>query len=127
MDDRENYFDYVANVLGIKTVMFDQAEFKNETVPLLLVVQDLSTYSDPEKELLEKMIAALKMDPKILRLVDLREAATVQRGYTIEFLDEAGVSEGTVRRVFSPRTLLQKPALKKQAWDDLQKVIRHFS
>ena len=128
MDDRENYFDYVTGVLGIKTVMLDQAEFKNETVPLLLAVQDLSTYSAAESELLEKMIAALKMDPKSLRLVELAQAAAIQRGFTVEFCDQtSGVATSTLQQVYSPRTLIQKPNLKKQAWDDLQKVIRHFS
>lgn len=128
MDEREKYFEFVTGVLGIKSILLDSTEPTQETIPLLLLVEGLAGYTKEENELLTKMIAALKMDSEMYRLADLQQAGGVKRAYTVEFLDQttATLTEN-VQQVFSPRTLLKKPALKKQAWDDLQKVIRHFS
>jgi hypothetical protein len=129
MDDRENYFDFVTGVLGIKSMLLDQEAAGGTTkIPLLLAVEGLSGYSKEENELLAKMIAALKMDAKTYLLTDLQKAGDVQRDFTVEFRDQKKeTSVPDTQQVFSPRTLLKEPALKKQAWEDLQKVIRHFS
>ena len=128
MDERGKYFEFVTGVLGIKSIMLDTAARPADPIPLLLLVEGLSGYSKEENDLLTKMIAALKMDSKMYRLADLQQAGSVERTYTVEFLDQTTESRAeNLQQVFSPRTLLKNPALKKQAWDDLQKVIRHFS
>lgn len=123
MDEREKYFEYVTGVLGIKSILLE-AGSAVETIPLLLLVEGLSGYSAAEEELLSKMIAALKM----YRLADLQQGGGIQRSYTVEFLDQTKVaSSENVQQVYSARTLVKNPVLKKQAWEDLQKVTRHFS
>ena len=126
MDERENYFNFVTGVLGIKTLLLETETLTGTPVALLLAVESLNDYTDAENELLGKMIAALKMDPQTYRVSDLESSKSVARNYTVEFLDQPTANEVNKQKVYSPRTLLKDGTLKKVAWDDLQKVIRHF-
>ena len=127
MDEREDYFDYVINVLGIKSV-FMQPEIAKTKIPLLLAVENHKTFNAAEKELLEKMISSLKLDLNLIKVFDLADVGDFEFGYKISFLNAPkSVLADNQMQVFSPRMLLKDASLKKQAWDDLQKVIKYFA
>ncbi|AGH95255.1 hypothetical protein [Pseudobdellovibrio exovorus] len=137
MSEKEDYFSYLENVLGIKTVLIDQASQQASSQqiksPLIFLVEGLSSYSADETELLNKMIAALKIDLSQVQAVDSQISASCEAEFTVHFVDHLGASlpriptGETVLVTHSPRFLLKNAAFKKQAWDDLQKVIRFFS
>ena len=133
MAEREDYFDYVANVLGVKSFYLEPGVVSFEPAahtPLLILVEDLSNYSPEESDLLEKMVAALKLDPSIIKITDLKNSTAVNSDFKIYFTDKGlgtGSSEANQVSTYSPRVLLKKAILKKQAWNDLQKVIQFFA
>lgn len=125
MSEKSDYFDYVTEVLGIRSIL--QAPETRGAAPLLILVEDFSAYSSEEKDLLAKMISALKLDPKILRVSEESTGETGDK-FTLYFQDKPG-AENSAEKMFtySPRVLLREPSLKKKAWDDLQKVIQIFT
>ena len=130
--EREDYFEYVGNVLGVKSFYLEPGfDLSMSThTPLLVVVEDLSTYSAEESDLLEKMVAALKLDASLIKIVDLKNSTTVSSDFKIYFTDRelsVGGTEANQVSTYSPRVLLKKAILKKQAWNDLQKVIQFFT
>jgi hypothetical protein len=122
----ETYFDYVENVLGIKQVLTSRIEFSVPVgaieVPLLITVSELLSYSEAENELLYKMVAALKLDPTNYVVIDTSNADGYNSNVELRFVDNPGASNETQIQTFSPRILLTKPELKKQAWTEMQKV-----
>jgi hypothetical protein len=132
-DARHDYFEYLENVLGIKTILqpkdlADKSAFA--VTELLFVVQDYASYSAEELDLLSKMIAAVKVDPSRLKVCDLREAQNFQTQCLVIFQDQTQtppIQAILCIQTFSPRVLLKKPELKKVAWTELQKVLQHFS
>lgn len=129
-DPRSAYIDYVQNVLGVKAIMREAGDAEASAVrPALWVrVQNLSTYSEAEKDLLSKMLAALKLGPSLYFVVETgsREDQALSSELVLEFADERIEVSGKVL-TYSPRTLLQKGDLKKVAWADLQKIIAAFA
>lgn len=128
-DPRSTYIDYVQNVLGVKTLMRDSDETAAAVArpPLLVRVQGLTTYNEAEKDLLSKMLAALKIDSALYVVVDAGTAdGQAHPGQLIlDFADDRTESADHVL-TYSPRTLVQKPELKKVAWADLQRIIAAF-
>ena len=125
MSEKSDYFDYVENVLGVKSIMLNP---KQDT-PLLIAVENLNSYSVEEQDLLGKMVGALKVDLQKISLIDLSEAEKFQSEFTVYFMNqpiEKQSSKNTVT-TFSPRILLKKAELKKNAWTDLQKVLTYFN
>jgi hypothetical protein len=92
-------------------------------------VEGLASYQAEEKDLLEKMVAALKIDLNNIKIMDAEAESLEQNRYDflIQFQNnpERGDRERTLS-TYSPRTLLKSPELKKQAWSDLQKAIQFF-
>lgn len=131
MSDKKDFFDFVSNVLGVKNILLSQStENVLQVVPLLIAVENLNSYTDGENELLSKMIAALKIDQKLIRLIDLKDTSLYQPEFAIYFVNELGQkTDSQVNQVqtYSPRYLLTHPELKKQAWDEMQKAIAYFS
>ncbi|MBY0453045.1 MAG: hypothetical protein K2P92_08420 [Bdellovibrionaceae bacterium] len=124
-DPRSTYIDYVQNVLGVKAIMRDAGDTPNLIQkPLVVRVQGLSSYTEAEKDLLSKMLAALKLDPSVYAVVETGgdEEKNFTSNLILDFVDErTEVSDRVL--TYSPRTLIQKPDLKKIAWADLQKII----
>ena len=124
-DPRSTYIDYVQNVLGVKAIMRDAGDTPNLIQkPLVVRVQCLSSYTEAEKDLLSKMLAALKLDPSVYAVVETGgdEEKNFTSNLILDFVDErTEVSDRVL--TYSPRTLIQKPDLKKIAWADLQKII----
>ena len=125
MSEKSDYFDYVENVLGVKSIMLN----RKQNIPLLIAVEDLNSYGVEEQDLLGKMVGALKVEMQRISLVDMSEAEKFESEFTVYFMNqpiEKQSSKNTVT-TFSPRTLLKKPELKKNAWTDLQKVLTYFN
>jgi hypothetical protein len=130
----EDYFNYVVNVLGVKSLYLDandQSEPGAGASRLLIVVEDLLNYSNEEKELLEKMISALKLDLAVIKIGEASAVAHFKYEFKVNFVNDFNPDTQpksvTEMVTFSPRTLLKTPAKKKQAWSDLQRVIQFFS
>lgn len=127
-DPRSLYIDYVQNVLGVKNIMREAGDAQGLVHrPLVVRVQDLSTYSEAEKDLLSKMLAALKLDSSVYIVVESggEEEKSFSSDLILDFADERTEASGRVL-TYSPRTLVLKPDLKKIAWADLQKIIAAF-
>ncbi len=128
-DPRSTYIDYVQNVLGVKSIMRDADDAPSLIQKSLVVrVQNLSSYSEAEKDLLSKMLAALKLDPSVYTVVESGsdEEKTFCANLILDFADERVEASDRVL-TYSPRTLGLKPDLKKVAWADLQKIIAAFA
>ena len=125
MSEKKDYFDYVENVLGVKSILLSP----KQNIPLLIAVENYTDYSPDENELLQKMIAALKVDSKNISLVDLTEEGGFQPEFTLFLMIQPHDKQAAENSVttFSPRALLKKAELKKNAWSDLQKVITYFN
>ena len=129
VSEKKDYFDYVQNVLGVKSILLNQEPV--ETIkqrPLVIYVENYINYSPEEMELLSKMIAALKIDLNWIRVVDL-DNQEIQSEFTIYFIEELNQNdpiEKNIIRTYSPRILLKNSKYKKKAWDDLQVVIKFF-
>lgn len=125
MSEKKDYFEYVENVLGVKSIMLSP----KQNTTLLVAVESLTTYSAEEHDLLGKMVGALKIDSAKISIVDLAEAQNFQPEFFICFQNQP-VEKAPVKNTmttFSPRTLLKKPELKKNAWNDLQKFLTYFN
>lgn len=145
----ENYFSYVVNILGVKSVYIERPESlsasdlnkansaqKNYT-ELLILVEALASYNLVEKELLDKMVVALKIDLNKIKVIDAADKNLWQSQFVLSLLDQGQQTSVPSTKVldensnevltFSPRVLVKNPKLKKQAWDEFQKVILFFS
>ncbi len=133
---KKDYIDYVRNVLGVKSIFSNAAEDavneKIEVQPeisLVVFVQDLKSYSPAEKDLLQKMLGAVKISEELTRVLDITEESKFHSQMSVYLTDELILGKGLASNeihTYSPRTLLLKPAYKKAAWDELQKVLRFF-
>jgi|GEM_PF-5234746 len=137
MSYKKDYFDYVTNILGVKSILLNQDTCNFlQVVPLLISVEDLINYTAAEKELLTKMIDALKIDPLLIKVVDISQAVYFQPEFTIHFCDDVASlsamtkaksnSRSNTVQTYSPRFLLHNIQTKKQVWNELQKAILFF-
>ena len=142
MSEKKDYFDYVENVLGVKSILLEhqhdhEEDQKLKVSPLLILVDNYLGYTVDENELLAKMIAALKIESELIRVFQLNKSEilrTNQAEFTIFFVDDIHQelnkeSLNMTNKIIthSPRFLLKNPKYKKKAWDDLQEVIRFFN
>ncbi len=129
MSEKNDYFEYVENVLGVKSIILNSSNSIHETHPLLICVENFADYTSDEKDLLAKMIAALKIESEKIKVVSLSEKQNFKSDYLICFVDQTLENTEMTNSIstFSPRVLLKKPELKKPAWAELQKVISFFS
>ena len=125
MSEKKDYFDFVETVLGVKSIMLNP----KQNTPLLIAVENLSSYTAEEQELLGKMVGALKIDIGKISIVDLSKAQNYQPEFVICFQNQPNEKTAVKNTLttFSPRALLKKPELKKNAWNDLQKFLTYFN
>ncbi len=129
-DSTKDYFDYLENVLGIKTVVNASLSTPISNTPLLFCVENYASYSTEELDLLNKMISAVKIDPSEWMLVDLSLQKQIQKKVCVLFKDEINADQTDAEltiETFSPRVLLKNPNLKKNTWAELQKVMAFFA
>lgn len=130
MSNLQNYINYLADVLGVKQVFItpsvsDGASLVNQNVVLVVLVENFETYSAPELELLNKMLAALQFDQSKIQTVSYSESAS-KASFQLYLLDDIQTQKAHLSHefvTFSPRVLLKNAALKKQVWGILQRLI----
>lgn len=130
----ETYFEFVENVLGIKQVLLDRtveamaeeiaAGTPPQEIQILISVQDLENYSAPEKDLLYKMIQALKLKPESYLVIDTANKTGYLAQHELSFSDKPQPSTADLIETYSPRVLISKPTLKKSAWTEMQKLLQ---
>ncbi|MGZ3690541.1 MAG: hypothetical protein ACXVAX_03505, partial [Pseudobdellovibrio sp.] len=116
---KEDYFDYVINTLGVKSIYIESSPADINTqasieIPLLIKVENLDNFTVEESDLLEKMVAALKMDLNQIKIIDSRAGREINAGYTVFLVDEnsnpaASTSNSVVTH--SPRVLIKNASL----------------
>ena len=124
----KNYFQYVQDVLGIKNVFFPAKDSNSKNIELLILVDNLKSYSPEESELLHKMIEALKLDPKKYQIVDSQDSNS-KANYQLLLADQVPQSTESLNctATYSPRRLLAEPHLKKVAWVAMQSVLKNIT
>jgi hypothetical protein len=126
MSEKQDYFNYVIDVLGVREILLEGHPAESlEQIPLLILVQDYATYSEEEKELLVKMIGAMKIEAQKIAVTDLSQRTVESSQYALYLCDEVGDENCPANEIqtYSPRILLQRPELKKPAWSALQKMM----
>ena len=109
---KQEIINYFENVLGIKSILRSDSVSTNFYKPLIFI-ENFKSYSPQERELAEKILAAVGLTFDTATIVDV-----VQSACFIIFKD--GPIEAN--EIFSPRVLLQKPELKKTAWEKLKNL-----
>lgn len=120
--DLQNYFEYVQKVLGVRSVVLGATTESAKTCDLWIQIQDFGTYTDAEKDLLQKMIAAMKLENFSVQMTELNSTFSISALTTLKFIDQPQAEGET----FSARVLLLKPELKKKTWSDLQDVVKRL-
>lgn len=130
----KDYLKFAKDVLGIKHLFFSTQQRPQQkhqdagiTHRLIIVVDNLTTYAPDEKELLLKMIGALKMDPESYEIITAEQAANKSAEFTLLLVDTPGEASATTVATFSPRHLLKFPDLKKRAWADMQFLLKKMN
>jgi hypothetical protein len=143
-----SWLKYLQETLGVRSVLWPQAlaHAASEEVTVepekksLVVFVDVQQWSRQEADLFDKMRAAMKLSKdqtKILfagpgemaqKSVELL-AATCVIFFSPELATQAQSMGSDVLQMttFGPRELISNPQLKKQTWDDLQKVMKKLN
>jgi hypothetical protein len=136
---QESVSTYFQQVLGVRSVLIcgetatDKNSVKNSMKKsvLFLLPQVLSSRA---QSLLEKMIAAMKLDLGSYDIIQKDLSPDFDcYSQVIEFVDslqpnlEFNQKPAPHTLTWSPEILLQKPGLKKQVWAHLQQVMKNLS
>lgn len=102
-----------------------------------IVFIDIQPWTRQEADLFEKMRAAMKLSKEQTKIIFTSPTELAQKSlelltatcavfFSPELATQAFVlpEETFVMTTFGPRELLPHPQLKKQSWDDLQKVMK---
>jgi DNA polymerase III psi subunit len=123
----KDYFHYLNEIVGIKSVMIEPNVSDFQKFSLLIKVQNLSTYNADAMALLEKMITALGLEKDGIKVADYDLVpSNLQPEYILSFvLNPDLVVAKSINEIvtYSPEVLLKNPQLKKQAWDQMQKIV----
>ena len=126
MSEYDDLVSYFKNVLGVSAVLSTSKDANLAATSaqhramrkLTFVIENLAGYSALETDLLNKMIAAMKLDADSFQIVDLVDIAAISSDAGQDYIylvDQPGSGQ-----TYSPRQLIKNPKLKKQAWDFLQ-------
>lgn len=127
-DSKQDYIQYLRQVLGISQVLVDQ---KTDLIPqrLIVWVEDLNVFSKQDQELLFNMLSAMKIDKNDIAIFNLQqksEIASRLKSSCIQFelvrnpIDKAS-------QTFSPQMLHDNKQLKSEAWTFLQQMITRYA
>lgn len=113
MQDFTQLTKYFENVLGVKNVLRSDIVSTNFSKPFIFI-EHFKNYSAAEKELTSKILAAVGLTFDGVEVIESNASASL-----IVFKDQP-VSDS---EIYSPRTLLLKPELKKTAWEKLKSLM----
>ena len=135
------YIEYLQKVVGIKSVLSSESstgpmqELPSLSVPARFLFVDDKTWSAAANELFSKMRQAMNLTDVQFEVMfrDQISAADLQvhaLGFAavIDFSAGPGFqsTDQNIYQTISPELLLTQANLKKQAWDDLKKVMKDF-
>lgn len=108
---------YFNEVLGVSQVLTESHSVSaaSSGVSFAFIVENYLDYKVDEKELLMKMIAAMKLDMSIVEIQDLSQSLVSAEARIVYLVDQPGPDQS-----YSPRVLMKNPKLKKATWDFLQ-------
>lgn len=126
-----NYFkNFLSDTLGVQSIISDNANKSSADQAInekyVIAVESLKSYNSAESELLNKMIAALKIRDSDFCLLEEAELHNVTLGRDSIFilLKDHPSAHNKNNETYSARTLLLQPELKRKAWDDLQLFLK---
>jgi len=141
-----SWLKYLQETLGVRSVLLpvtaidsavDTADLSLPKFSPQIVFIDIQPWSKKEAELFDKMRAAMKLSSEQTKIIFASPGEMSQKGlelltatcavfFSPELAAQAsGLSEDVFAiTTFGPRELLLNPQLKKQSWDDLQKVMK---
>lgn len=130
-EDLSVYFDYIENVLGVKQIYLDAADQPVIEADLLVLVQNLNSMSEAERDLTDKMIASMKIDLNLIKVLDESDSKNknINARFILTLLNTQQlppVSAGDRQVTYSAGVLIKQTQLKKEAWAHLQKVIAFY-
>lgn len=114
--DLKNYFQYIKDVLGVKSVLLERVEIVS---PWGVYIEDYPLYNKNEKDLLLKMLQAVNLSENDYKIYDINslEQTKYQHQNVFCFFNQPENHSSTYKSTFSPRTLLVRTDLKRAAWD----------
>lgn len=117
------YVKFLTDTLGIKSIL--TAPEKPNSIKFVICVESLDSYQKTELDLLNKMIAALKLKSENFLILDSiafkKQMHDFSNSKIIKLKDKPVNSDET----FSARALLIQPDLKRTAWIDLQRLVKN--
>ncbi len=128
-ENRSQYLsEYLQKTLGVSQILNQNSEQSLSTEPsvdLGFFIEEYSTYSAAEIDLLNKMIQAMKLKENQFQILELSEINNSQINFkfNIEFRNQPASDLQT----YSPRNLLVHPENKKNTWDFLKKIMSQVS
>jgi hypothetical protein len=137
----EAYVEYLEKVLGLKNLIWPAVEPGVQLEPqpganrLAILFIAEHAWSAPARELFEKMREAMKVPASQVQILfadqvtvpDLQvQALSAERVvcFSDRLFRQIAVDPEVKFQTYGPDQLLQKPALKKEAWAELQKVMK---
>lgn len=130
----QSYIDYVQNVLGVKSILHsapqaaEQVQTAEAAASLIYFVLETEMKAE-ERELFDKIVAAIKLTAQDFRVVLASalaqgEWAVVMSSNPLEaqklLID---LSPAKTLFTYSPKALLAKPELKREVWENLKKFM----
>jgi len=116
---------YLIETLGLRRILSSHLEVKQTERIIEIFVQNLNDYNYEEKELLQKMILAMKIDLNLIKVSDLNmnNAKASECQISFEMVDDI---KSPYHQTYSPRVLLKQSKLKNEAWAFLQRVMQKY-
>jgi hypothetical protein len=126
-ENRSQYLsEYLQKTLGVSQILNQNSEQSinanlttEPSVDLGFFIEEYATYSEAEKDLLQKMISAMKLRENQYQIFALSEMNNIQSKFKIIFVNEPKNEE----QIYSPRNLLVHPENKKNTWEFLKKMM----
>ncbi len=135
------YLTYLEKTLGLKSLLWPSAlsdtpsSLQTDAEPLAILFLDERPWSSDARELFEKMREAMKVSNQNVEILFANQVSpskiqvrslTAQRVvcFSQNLFDQIPADLGFKFLTHSPQQLLLKPALKREAWSELQKVMK---
>jgi hypothetical protein len=143
-----SWLKYLQETLGVRSVLWPISAMETSSVESIgpavarkktpqIVFIDIQPWTRQETDLFEKMRVAMKLSKEQTKIIFATPAELPQKSlelltatcaifFSPELATQSFVlpEETFVMTTFGPRELLPNPQLKKQSWDDLQKVMK---
>jgi hypothetical protein len=130
-----SWLKYLQETLGVRSVLCPSAAASPALPSVAVAFIDIQPWSTAETALFEKMRSAMKLSRAQIKIIFTTPGEMTQKNqelsqagcwvfFSPELATQAPKQGSFAITTFGPRELLQNPQLKKQSWDDLQKVMK---